>query len=321
RERMERCDRALAAHTGWSVVDVLRGGEEIEGSDVIQPVLFAVMVSLAEVWRSLGVAPDAVLGHSQGEITAACVAGALSLEDAARVVVLRSRALMRLGDQGGMLALPVAPEEAARLVEPWEGRLWLAIHTSPAGSVVGGDADALEEFTAAHGDSMRIRRVAIGYAAHTPHIDALREELLEKLDGILPRPADVTFCSSLAGGPIDAAELTAAYWFTGLRQPVLFRQAVESLAGSGTPVFLEVSPHPVLAAHVEDTLTAIDAGGGATGTLRRGDGGPHRLLKAAAQAWVLGVDVSWPAALGPAAGHDDELPTYAFTGVRHWLDA
>ncbi|GGP17904.1 hypothetical protein GCM10012278_88140 [Nonomuraea glycinis] len=348
REQLERCDRALARHTGWSVVDVLRrvdGAPALQGSDVIQPVLFAVMVSLAEVWRSLGVHPSAVLGHSQGEITAACVAGALPLDEAARVVVLRSRALMRLGDRGGMLALPVDTEQAARMLEPWAGRLWLAIHSGPASSVVAGDADALDEFAAACGDTVRVRRVAIGYAAHTPHIDALREELLEALDGLQPHAAEVTFCSSLAGGPIDVTRLTGDYWFTGLRQPVLFRQAVESLAasgvaesrrpedgsgvtvvrragdGSGVPVFLEVSPHPVLTGHVEDTLAAVGASGGAAGTLRRGDGGAVRLFKAAAQAWVLGVNVTWAAVLGAAANHDDALPTYAFKGLRHWLDA
>ena len=146
-----------------------------------------------------------------------------------------------------------------------------------------GDPDALDEFAAACGDTVRVRRVAIDYAAHTPHIEALREELLEALDGLQPHAAEVTFCSSLAGGPIDVTRLTGDYWFTGLRQPVLFRQAVESLAasgvaesrrpedgsgvtvvrragdGSGVPVFLEVSPHPVLTGHVEDTLAAVGA--------------------------------------------------------------
>ncbi|MDA0637001.1 acyltransferase domain-containing protein, partial [Nonomuraea sp. MCN248] len=329
RAALLRCEEALRPHTGWSVEDVLRGAggaPALEGSDVIQPALFAVMVSLAEVWRSLGVRPAAVLGHSQGEITAACVAGALSLEDAARIVVLRSRALTRLGDRGGMLALPVDAEQAARMLKPWAGRLWLAIHSGPDSSVVAGDADALEEFTAAHGDAVRIRRVAIGYAAHTPHIDDLREELLKTLDGIRPREAEVAFCSSLEGGTIDPARLTADYWFTSLRRPVLFRQAVESLAGSGTPVFVEVSPHPVLTGHVEDTLASVTgphgaAAGGATGTLRRGDGGAERLLRSAAQAWTLGADVDWAAALGPATSHHDGLPTYPFEKTRHWLDA
>ncbi|MFI9552536.1 type I polyketide synthase [Nonomuraea endophytica] len=316
RTELRRCDTALKTHTGWSVEDALRAEGKLEGSDVIQPVLFAVMVALAKVWRSLGVEPSAVVGHSQGEIIAACVAGALSLEDAAKVVVLRSRALMRLGDRGGMTALPVPAERGRELIEPWAGRLWLAVHSGPESCVVGGDADALEEFTAAHGESLNARRVAIGYAAHTPHIEALREEILSALDGIAPRAGEVAFCSSYAGGPVEHTELTAEYWYTSLRNPVRFQEAVESFAG--TPLFVETSPHPVLTGHVQDTLTAAGRPGGATGTLRRGDGGRARLLTALAQAHVLGARVDWPAALG--AGPLTELPTYPFERQRYWLD-
>ncbi|MFD9941937.1 SDR family NAD(P)-dependent oxidoreductase [Nonomuraea sp. NPDC059023] len=316
RTELRRCDAALRAHTGWSVEDALRAEGKLEGSDVIQPVLFAVMVALAKVWRSLGVEPSAVVGHSQGEIIAACVAGALSLEDAAKVVVLRSRALMRLGDRGGMIALPVPAERGRELIEPWAGRLWPAVHSGPESCVIGGDADALEEFTAAHGESLNARRVAIGYAAHTPHIEALREEILSALDGIRPRAGEVAFCSSYAGGLMDHAELTAEYWYTSLRNPVRFQEAVESFAG--TPLFVETSPHPVLTGHVQDTLTAAGRPGGATGTLRRGDGGRARLLTALAQAHVLGAPVDWPAALG--TGPLAELPTYPFERQRYWLD-
>ncbi|MFI6298517.1 SDR family NAD(P)-dependent oxidoreductase [Nonomuraea sp. NPDC050790] len=316
RTELRRCDAALRAHTGWSVEDALRAEGKLEGSDVIQPVLFAVMVALAKVWRSLGVEPSAVLGHSQGEIIAACVAGALSLEDAAKVVVLRSRALTRLGDRGGMVALPVPVERAGELIEPWAGRLWPAVHSGPESCVIGGDADALEEFTAAHGESLNARRVAIGYAAHTPHIEALREEIRTALAGIEPRAGQVAFCSSYKGGPVEHAELTADYWYTSLRNPVRFQEAVESFAG--TPLFVETSPHPVLTGHVQDTLTAAGRPGGATGTLRRGDGGRARLLTALAQAHVLGARVDWPAALG--AGPLAEVPTYPFERQRYWLD-
>ncbi|MDR8412929.1 type I polyketide synthase [Nonomuraea sp. 3-1Str] len=323
RERLERCDRALAAYSGWSVVDVLRGADgarPLEGADVIQPVLFAVMVSLAGLWRSLGVNPAAVLGHSQGEITAACVAGVLSLEEAARVVVLRSRALVRLGDRGGMVAVSLPAERAAELLEPWSGRLWPAVHSGPASSVVAGDADAVEELIAACPDGVRMRRVAVGYAAHTPHIEELREELLTTLADVRPGPADTAFCSSYAGDFLDTETLTAEYWFTSLRNPVLFRQAVETVAGSGTTLFVEASPHPTLIGHIEDTLAAAGLPGGATGTLRRGDGGRQRLLRALGQAWVLGASLDWTAALGPASRHDAGLPTYPFERQRFWLD-
>ncbi|MEU4702642.1 SDR family NAD(P)-dependent oxidoreductase [Nonomuraea dietziae] len=322
RDQVGRCDRALRPYTGWSVVDVLRGkngAPPLEGSDVIQPALFAVMIALAGLWRSLGVHPAAVVGHSQGEIAAACVAGALSLEDAARVVALRSRALTRLGGKGGMLAVSLPAAKAEELLRPWAGRLWPAVYSGPSSTVVAGDTDALEECAAACGDDVQARRVAIGYAAHTPHIEELREEILRSLDGVRPRDTEVAFCSSYAGEFIDTGLLTAGYWFTSLRNPVRFQQAIEAVAATGTPVFVEASPHPVLTGHVVDTLAAAGVAGGATGTLRRDDGGLPRLFKALGQAWVLGADVDWAAALGPAGRHHDSLPAYPFERHRHWL--
>ncbi len=322
---LRRCSAALAEHTGWSVEDVLRGVDgapALEGSDVIQPVLFAVMVSLATVWRAIGVEPAAVIGHSQGEITAACVGGALSVEQAAKIVALRSTALMRLTGTGGMVALAVPAERAAELIAPWADRLWVAILSGPASTVVAGDLTALDELVEACGDTVRARRVAIDYAAHTPHIETLRDEILSTLDDVRPSPTDVGFCSSLAGEFIDPAELTADYWFRGLRNPVLFAQAVQACAAQGTPLFIEASPHPVLTGHVQDTLRAADAAGDAIGSVRRGDGSRRRLLTAAAAAYVFGAPVDWTAALG-AAGHlpPAGLPTYPFEHRRYWLEA
>ncbi|MEU8272191.1 SDR family NAD(P)-dependent oxidoreductase [Sphaerisporangium sp. NPDC049002] len=323
RTHLRRCDQALEQYTGWSVERVLRGGQAVpalEGSDVIQPVLFAVMASLAELWKSLGVDPSAVIGHSQGEITAACVAGALTLEDAAKVVALRSQALMKLGHSGGMLAVSLPAVRARELLEPWSDRLWVAVHSGPASTVVAGDLDALEEFAAACGDTVRARRVAIDYAAHTPHIEALREELLATLDEVAPRPTDVAFCSSLAGAFIDPAELNAAYWYTSLRNPVRFEEGIRAFAGHGTPLFIEASPHPVLTGHIQDTLETAGTPGGATGTLRRGEGDWRRFLMAAGQAYVLGAEVNWAKAFGSGPYRHVEPPTYPFEHRRYWID-
>ncbi|WP_405145060.1 SDR family NAD(P)-dependent oxidoreductase [Sphaerisporangium sp. NBC_01403] len=323
RTHLRRCEAALEPYTGWSVEAVLRGREgapALAGSDVIQPVLFAVMASLAELWRSLGVEPSAVIGHSQGEITAACVAGALGLEDAAKVVALRSQALMKLGDSGGMVAVSLPAARARELLSPWTDRLWVAVHSGPASTVVAGDLDALEEFAAACGEKVRIRRVAIDYAAHTPHIEALREELLATLDDVSPRPTDVAFCSSLAGAFIGHAELNAAYWYTSLRNPVRFEEGIRAFAGHGTPLFIETSPHPVLTGHIQDTLEAAGIPGGATGTLRRDDGDRRRFLVAAGQAYVLGAEVDWARALGQGPHRHVDLPTYPFEHRRYWID-
>ncbi|MGN9789442.1 type I polyketide synthase, partial [Nonomuraea sp. ZG12] len=322
RAALLRCDEALRPYTGWSVVDVLRGApgaRSLDGTDVIQPVLFAVMVALAELWRSLGVRPAAVVGHSQGEIAAACVAGALSLEDAAKIVALRSRALIRLGGSGGMLAVGLPAAQVQERIERWADRLWVAVHSSPAGSVVAGEVAALEEFAAACGDEVRVRRIAVDYASHTPHVEALRDELLAVLDGVRPRATDIGFCSSLEGEFIDPAKLTTQYWYDNLRNPVRFAQAVTAFAGTGTPLFVEVSPHPVLGPDTEAICDAADMPAGVCHTLRRDAGDRRRFLTALAHAWVLGAQVAWSDALLPATHPRREPPTYAFSRRRFWL--
>jgi acyl transferase domain-containing protein len=325
RARMLECDAALAPHTGWSVVDVLRGRPDapaLDGSDVIQPALFAVMVSLAAAWRAAGVEPAAVLGHSQGELAAACAAGALALPDAARAVVQRSRLLMKLAGTGGLLALPLPADRVRELLVPWTGRLWPAILSGPVATVVGGDPAALDELAAALGGQRAPRRVAIDYAAHTPHIEALREELLAAFAGMPPQETDIAFCSALTARFTPPAELDAEYWYNGLRHPVLFEQAVRAFTGTGAPapVFLELSPHPTLVNHVRDTLSETGSPGGAVGSLSRGEGGFDRLLVSLGQAFALGVGVDWPAVLGPAPGAPADLPTYPFDRRRYWLD-
>ena len=323
RDQMRRCDEALAPHTGWSVVSVLRadeGAPVLEASDVIQPTLFAVMVSLAAVWRSIGVEPAAVVGHSQGEISAAYVSGALSLEDAAQVVALRSQALIKLRGSGGMLAVALPAEQAQQRVAPWSDQLWVAVHAGPTSAVVAGDVHALDEFVEACGDEVQVRRIKVDYASHTPHIEAIHDDLLALLEGVTPMRGSVDFCSSLAGEFIDSTRLDASYWYENLRNPVRFTQSIGSFAGFGDPLFIEVSPHPVLRGDVEDIRDAAGISGGVCATLRRGAGDWARFVTAAAQAFASGADVNWSALLGPAPQCRVDVPTYAFDRRRFWLE-
>jgi acyl transferase domain-containing protein/acyl carrier protein len=324
RDELRRCDEALAVHTGWSVMAVLReqaGAPALAGSAVVQPVLFAVMVSLAALWRSAGVEPSAVLGHSQGEIAAACVAGALSLEDAARIVALRSKALTRLRGTGGMLAVALGADQARQRMEPWQDRLWIAVHSSPTGVVLAGEVQAIEEFAAELGEAVRTRRIEVDYASHTPHIEKLRSELFDLLAGITPAAVDVRFCSSLTGSFLPTTELSTEYWYDNLRQPVRFRSAVAAFAeDAGSPLFIEVSPHPVLAGDLRDIIHVEDIPGAVCETLRRGAGNLRQFLLAAAQAYVLGATLDWKAVLGRAPNRRLDVPTYAFDRRRYWLD-
>ncbi|MEU6486661.1 SDR family NAD(P)-dependent oxidoreductase [Streptomyces sp. NPDC046887] len=325
--RMAECEAALAPYTDWSLTEAVRdpsGAGLLDRVDVVQPALWAVMVSLAEVWRSVGVRPAAVLGHSQGEIAAAVVAGALSTEDAARVVALRSRAIRRiLSDRGGMVAVAVDARTAGELIAPYGGRLSVAAVNGPSSIVVSGDPRALDELLAHCEDNgVRARRVPVDYASHCAEVEAARDEVLASLAGIEPARATVPFYSAVAGARLTEPRLDGAYWYRNLRETVRFEDGVRAALADGFTRFVEVSTHPVLVPAVEETLEAAGADEHAlvVGTLRRGEGGWDRFLLSAGEAWTRGADVDWAAVLGHgprAAG----LPTYPFQRGRHWLPA
>ncbi|MFF2951445.1 type I polyketide synthase [Kitasatospora sp. NPDC057965] len=324
RERMRACATALAPYVDWSLEDVLRGAPgapTLEAAAVVQPVLWAVMVSLAELWTSCGVRPSAVVGHSQGEIAAACVAGALDLDDAARVVALRSQVLGRLAGLGGMVALPQSLPEVTERLARWEGRIGVAAVNGPRSVVVSGDADALDELMAGcELDGVRARRVPVDYASHCAHVEAIEDELAEALAGITPRAPQVPFYSTVTGEPVEAALLDAAYWYRNLRRTVRFEPATRRLLDDGHQVFVEVSPHPVLAIGVQESAEAAGTPVEVVGSLNRGQGGPDRFLRALGEAHVRGVDVDWPAVFPGSPARTPALPTYPFQRRRLWLD-
>ncbi|WP_328710211.1 type I polyketide synthase [Microbispora hainanensis] len=318
---------ALQPHVDWSPRDVLwdlPGAASFERVDVVQPALFAVMVALARLWEHFGVRPDAVIGHSQGEIAAAHVAGALSLEDAAAIVVLRSQALAAISGRGGMASVPLPrPVVEARVAE-WAGRLEIGAVNGPSVTVVSGDADALDELIARYqAEGVAVRRVRIDYASHSAHAEAVRDRLLACLPGHPARQSGVAFYSGLTGGRLDTAELNADYWYRNLRHTVRFDEAVAAALGDGHTVFVEASPHPILVPGVREILDATDAAPGlgrvVTGTLRRGRGDLGEFLRALGTLHVNGAHVDWSRAVRPGARRVP-LPTYPFQRRRHWID-
>ncbi|MEE4583077.1 SDR family NAD(P)-dependent oxidoreductase [Streptomyces sp. DSM 41602] len=325
-EWMRTCAAALAPSVEWSLVDVVRGAEGpewIDRVDMVQPVMWAVMVSLAETWRSLGAVPSAVVGHSQGEIAAAVVAGGLSLEDGARVVAVRSRALRALSGRGAMasVSLPVAAVEE-RLAAAWGGRLSVAAVNAPTSVVVSGDVEAVDELLAVcEAEGIRARRVSVDYASHCAHVEAIEAELARGLAGIAPRSSSVPFYSTVTGGVLDTVELDARYWYRNVRERVRFDDTVRVLLGEGFRVFVEASGHPVLVMGVEETADACGVGVAAVGSLRRGEGGPDRLLTSVAEAFVGGAGVDWSALFAGSGARRVDLPTYAFQRRRYWLDS
>ena len=321
-EQMAECEEALAPYTDRPLSETLRnygnGAQELDRVDVVQPVLWAVMVSLAGLWRSHGLRPAAVVGHSQGEIAAACVAGALSLKDAAKIVAVRSRALLELSGTGAMASVSLPADAVRERVAAVEG-VHVAVVNGPGSTVIAGDPGAVRSLVGEYGDAgVRARMIAVDYASHTPHMALLRDSLAEDLADITPGEPRIPMYSAVTGGRLAGAHLDAGHWYRNLAEPVEFDKVTRALLADGHDVFIEVGPHPVLTEALQDTADSADAPGTAVlGTLRRGEGGIDRFLAAAAQAWAHGVDQDWSGVFGDGARIVD-LPTYAFHRQRFW---
>ncbi|MEV4742845.1 type I polyketide synthase, partial [Streptomyces sp. NPDC049555] len=323
-ERIAECAAALAPYVDWSLTDVLRqseGAPGLERVDVVQPASWAVMVSLAALWRAHGVTPDAVVGHSQGEIAAAVVAGALSLQDGARVVALRSRAIGRvLAGSGGMLSVPLPVAEVReRLAAHGEG-LAVAAVNGPRSVVVSGPVAPLDALQAALvAQDVRAKRIPVDYGSHSAQVELLHDELLADLAPLDPRPAQVPFLSTVTGELLDDdTPLDAAYWYRNLRRTVEFEPAVRTLLASGHRAFVEVSSHPVLTMAVQETAEAAGTPAVALGTLRREQDGTDRFLASLAEAFVRGVRTGLARLLDGTGARPVALPTYPFQREHLW---
>ncbi|MER5809047.1 type I polyketide synthase [Streptomyces sp. NPDC002033] len=329
-EAMRACADALAPHADWNLLDVLGDEQALERVDVVQAALWAVMVSLAKVWQAAGVTPDAVVGHSQGEIAAACAAGILSLDDGARLVALRSRTIAEdLAGQGGMVSLAASAERAAELLAGRDG-VWVAAVNGPGATVVAGAPEALAEVSEAAGAAgVRARTIPVDYASHTPHVESIRDRLLQVTGPIAPRAGSVPMYSSVTVQLLAGDSADAQYWYRNLREPVRFAETVTALLDRGIDTFVEISPHPVIAPAIEDLAAAAGRDDVvASGTLRRDQDESTALTRAAATLWTRGAGISWDtflegaAATATPAGLTDTatLPTYPFQRRRFWIE-
>jgi len=343
-QQLRACGEALAPFVDWSLEDVLRGGEGapgLERIDVVQPTLFAVMVGLAELWKACGVRPSAVVGHSQGEITAAYLAGALSLGEAARLVALRSQMLTEMVGHGGVASVALEVEQVRERLRRWGGRLVVSGVNGPRSVAVAGDNEALGEFVQeCKAEDIRAREIRATVATHSAHVEALHDAVIEAFAAIAPQAGDISFYSTVTGGLLDAAQLDAQYWYRNLREPVEFERVTRALLADGYRTFVEVSPHPVLAVGLHETAEQVlgesssadfgepDRGTvptgdlasvGVHGSLRREEGGPRRFLMSLSELWVRGVEIDWGALFAETDAGTVQLPPYAFQRRRYWL--
>lgn len=311
REALKRCDEAIGKHVDWSVLDEFAVEEKysrLNEIEVMWPAIFAVQVALAELWLSWGIKPDAVVGHSIGEVAAAHIAGSLSLDDAARVICHQGRMVKRISGHGAMALVSLSWEQAGELITNYEDRVYLAISSSPHSTVLSGDKAALEEIC----DKLRHQgiycaMVKTDAAVHCPQIDPLQKELLAALEGIQPRAALLPMFSTLTAQPIAGQQLDASYWAQNLRQPVLFSQAVTRMAEEGCNVFLEIAPHPILATGIEQCLDHFNFEGKVLASMRRDESEQAVALHTLGKLYTLGFSIE-PHGLFPPDTQTISLP-------------
>ncbi|MDR7327568.1 type I polyketide synthase [Catenuloplanes sp. NPDC020197] len=319
RARLRECDAAVRAETGWSVIERLADDAPLDRDDEIQPVLWAVQVGLAEAWRRRGVVPDLVIGHSMGEIAAACVAGSLSLADAAAVVCRRSAVLAGRDGAGAMAAVALGEEEAAAAVAGQDGRVSVGVINSARSVVLSGTEEALERALAPlRAAGVHCRRVPVRYASHCALVEPLRERICAALDGIRPVGTAVPMYSTALGRIVDGRELGAEYWMTGLREPVRFHAALRAVLTEDRPaVVVEIAPQPILRSAIEDVIEETGASAVTVASMSRDEPQPVTLARGLAAVFRHGGRVDWATA---APGRLTRLPGYPWQSRRYWAE-
>ena len=321
RAAIKACDQVMRHYVDWSLLEQLQADEDhsrLSDIDVIQPMLFAIEVALAALWRSWGIEPDMVVGHSMGEVAAAYVAGALSLEDAAWIICSRSKLLLRTSGKGAMAAVELSLDQARTIVSDYEERVSVAVSNSASSTVLSGDPQTLAEIlTILERNGVFGRLVKVDVASHSPQMDPLRDDLLRLMERVQPRRAAIPMYSTVHGEIIDGSELAAQYWVNNLRKPVLFLAAIQALLEDDYGIFMEMSPHPILVGAVRQTIEQSEKSGLALSSIRRDEEGRAAMLATLGALYTQGCPLNW-SALYITGGHHVPLPTYPWQRQRYW---
>jgi myxalamid-type polyketide synthase MxaE and MxaD len=321
REAIKGCDQEIGRHLSWSVHERLAtgGAAAWEHPAMAQPLLFSVQVALAALWRSWGVEPAAVVGHSMGEIAAAHVAGALSLEDATLLVCRRSEIVRRAPGKGAMAVVGLSLAQALEALAGYEDRLGVSVCNGRALVVLSGEPEALHDVVAglAHRNVFTRLMKEGAAAAHSPQMDAVLPELLAALQGLVPRATQVPLYSTVTAALSEGETLGPEYWARNLREPVLFAQTIEQIGNDGYDAFLEISPHPMLLGAIEQVLRPQGGEIALAPSLKSDEPEEATLRASAGRLWTAGVPMDF-GRLYPA-GRFVPLPRYPWQRQRYWV--
>jgi len=310
--------------SGYSLIAELSseyGEDRYQLTEFAQPALFALQVGVTRMLAAKGVLPVAVMGHSVGEVAAAWASGALSLNDATRVIYHRSRLQGLTKGCGMMSAVGLSGADTATLLKTLglETELVVAGENSAKGATVAGSVAALETLEQALNEQqVFVRRLGLDYAFHSPAMDVIAEQIIDVLGDIVAGPARIPMYSTVTGDLLPGERLDAEYWWKNIRYPVLFQAASETLAKQGYNVFLEVGPHPILRSYVADALASQALEGVVIPTVLRNEDTPQSIDRTLAKVLIAGVETDLQQ-LFPERGRFLQLPNYPWQRERHWL--
>ncbi|MFT5467503.1 MAG: amino acid adenylation domain-containing protein [Verrucomicrobiales bacterium] len=328
RRTIESIDTEIKKLADWSLVDEMtRASEEdsnINSTYIAQPAIFALQVALADLWKSWGVTPSKVVGHSVGEVAAAYVAGAYTLEDAVKVIVHRSRLQESTGGDGNlgrMYALGVSKEDGEEFCKDYPGQIEVAVVNGPTMITLAGDKEALEELAAKlEAEGKFVRQLRINYAFHSFQMEPIKDDLLAALADIKPQKTTIPYISTVTGGALRGEELDGMYWWRNVRESVLFAPAMTNLIRGGERCFIELGPHPALASSINECLQEQSRKGHVFHSLKRKSDESVEILTNLAALHNYGVEIDWKS-VNQAAGKFVEQPSYPWNREKHWLES
>ena len=317
KNEIEAIDKAYSAFTDWSLIDQLNATEEtsrLSEINVIQPAICAIQIALAKLWRSWGIEPKAVIGHSMGEVAAAHVAGVLTLEDAAKVICTRSSLMKTVSGQGGaMIVSELNVEEAQKVVEKYPGKISLGVNNSYKSTVLSGDKACIDEILAdLEAKELFCRLIKVDVASHSPQMDPLKDELKKALATIKPQKATVKFASTVRNKFMEGPEMDATYWVENLRNTVQFAAAAEKLLEEDFNTFLEVNPHPVLINAVNECAEFSKKKIVATASTVREKPEKQMILNSLSQLYSTGYLLDWSFIWNTEIAPHHDLPYYPY---------
>lgn len=322
-QAIDSIDQIIQKHFNWSLKQVLLSDsteKHLEGIDVVQPAIFAIQVGLAELWKHWGITPDAVCGHSMGEVAAAYLAGILNLEDAVKIICLRSQVLKKLSGKGSMMATELSPTQAEEMLKGLENDVSIAAINGPYSTVLSGNPEKLHELKSElESQNIFCRWVNVDVASHSPHIESLRPSLMKILKGIRPQSPRIPIYSTVTGNIEENTVFDAAYWVDNLRKPVLFSTAINKLMENGHYTMVEIGPHPILLGSIQQSVNQHHNEIKLLPSIRREEPESEILLRSLGILYIKGFRINWDH-LYSDQGSYVTLPPINWRRQRYWMD-